>query len=644
MSLTSNIGRSSAIPSIIGKDERFNGIVDIHNQVAGSVPFTIHGASGQTANIIEAKNYAGTVLFSLDASGSVTWLGDEYITDQLTVSGNATISGTLGVTGATTLSATLAVSGDTTLQDTETQYLDVVRDLTLRNGYLRSASLSGLHILPAGNTITIVGDATTTSQTLNTNDDMLVTGRLEVDGVFYPDGGITLGTTDLHLNDDISVSFGNTLAAPNAQILWETADANANALIFVMPEGGATDVPVLVLGDTTLLNKDLGLFNGVTAPTFAVVDGTATYASKLTHANVSFGAGVAVTATDYWIGRNADGTNLMQFNVPTGASYEWSVNDVLKATLDTNGAFTVKSYINLDTVTPQLTFGTGAYGSIKGSADDGLMIHGGTDGNGNSNIILTSVVSYGKDHDHDTMSTNPTFFGHDTTSPDVSNNLFYSLTHNGTNMVISAGANTGVGTVPVTANNGILIAPSELTSGGTADFALSVTRTLNDAGAAGGTDLFNGFLLNIIPTNVTGWNTLNLMDLQYNTVSAFKVATNGSVTTTGNMSIAGANFLGRVATGAADYNPSALTDDYIIAVDDTAAPRAVTISTEDVATGTTTIPRIFIIKDESGACGVNNITVSLESGGTIDGAATYVMNTSSEAINLYVDGTNAFIY
>jgi len=113
--------------------------------------------------------------------------------------------------------------------------------------------------------------------------------------------------------------------------------------------------------------------------------------------------------------------------------------------------------------------------------------------------------------------------------------------------------------------------------------------------------------------------------------------------TTGSLSSSGANFRGCTVVGAVDYNPSALTDDYIIAMSDTAAPRAVTISSEDVATGTATIPRIFVIKDQSGASGSNNITVTLESGGTIDGEANFIMNVNYQSITLYVDGTNAHI-
>ena len=87
----------------------------------------------------------------------------------------------------------------------------------------------------------------------------------------------------IHANDDTVVKLGNTLASPDAQILWETADSDANELIISLPEGGATNVPVVVIGDTTLLNKNLGLFNGVTAPTVAVVDGGATKATYIQH-------------------------------------------------------------------------------------------------------------------------------------------------------------------------------------------------------------------------------------------------------------------------------------------------------------------------------------------------------------------------
>ena len=119
--------------------------------------------------------------------------------------------------------------------------------------------------------------------------------------------------------------------------------------------------------------------------------------------------------------------------------------------------------------------------------------------------------------------------------------------------------------------------------------------------------------------------------------------TDKDIASTGNLSIAGANFRGLVDAGAAAYNPSALTNDYIITADNTAAARAITISSEDVATGSATIPRIFIIKDQYGAAATYNLTVTLESGGTIDGAASFVINSNYQSITLYVNGTNAWV-
>src|SRR3990167_9467817 len=69
-----------------------------------------------------------------------------------------------------------------------------------------------------------------------------------------------------------------------------------------------------------------------------------------------FDTGVAVVAASYSIGRDADATNQLHLNVPTGATFEWSVNDVAEMTLSatavdflnnsitTTGALTIASF------------------------------------------------------------------------------------------------------------------------------------------------------------------------------------------------------------------------------------------------------------------------------------------------------------
>ena len=57
-------------------------------------------------------------------------------------------------------------------------------------GKIATISNANLSLVPNGTGYTIIGDAGTTSHSFNTNDDLLVSGRLEVDGVAYFDGGI----------------------------------------------------------------------------------------------------------------------------------------------------------------------------------------------------------------------------------------------------------------------------------------------------------------------------------------------------------------------------------------------------------------------------------------------------------------------
>ncbi|MDP3245008.1 MAG: hypothetical protein Q8M83_05145 [bacterium] len=156
------------------------------------------------------------------------------------------------------------------------------------------------------------------------------------------------------------------------------------------------------------------------------------------------------------------------------------------------------------------------------------------------------------DFDHNTP-TNPTLYINDASDPDVSNNKYGYLYHDGTNFILGGGENVGTGSVPATLNNGVLIASQSLTSSGTADYALSITRTLSDAAAAGGADLFNGLLMNITETNKTGWNTVNLMDLQVGSTSQFKVSDAGVLTLSNRTSITDDGTTLTILPAAGDY-------------------------------------------------------------------------------------------
>jgi len=96
--------------------------------------------------------------------------------------------------------------------------------------------------------------------------------------------------------DDVALELGT---GGTVSILYETQDANANALLIQLPAGGATDVPVIAIGQS-ISTVDLGLYNGVTEPRLAL-----------------FGVG-AVTTAPVWEFRKARGTIAAPTAITTG--------------------------------------------------------------------------------------------------------------------------------------------------------------------------------------------------------------------------------------------------------------------------------------------------------------------------------------
>ncbi len=106
---------------------------------------------------------------------------------------------------------------------------------------------------------------------------------------------------------------------------------------------------------------------------------------------------------------------------------------------------------------------------------------------------------------------------------------------------------------------------------------------------------------------------------------------------TGPTTMNGAQINKRTAT-AISY--SVLITDYIVGVTSTASARTISLPNTGVLTG-----QAFVVKDESGAAGTNNITIDVTGGvKTIDGGANVVINGNYDAYNVYYDGTNYFTW
>lgn len=98
---------------------------------------------------------------------------------------------------------------------------------------------------------------------------------------------------------------------------------------------------------------------------------------------------------------------------------------------------------------------------------------------------------------------------------------------------------------------------------------------------------------------------------------------------------------GRVAVNDTDRLNTALTTDFIVAFTALTAARQYQISSEDIAS---MAGRRFVIKDEAGAAGTYNITISTQGSEKIDGQDTYVIKNNYGAVTLYSNGSHLFIY
>ena len=86
-------------------------------------------------------------------------------------------------------------------------------------------------------------------------------------------------------------------------------------------------------------------------------------------------------------------------------------------------------------------------------------------------------------------------------------------------------------------------------------------------------------------------------------------------------------------------NYTVLSTDFLIGVTSTSSAYTVTFPTAII---TAQAGRMWIIFDESGLAGTNNITIATEASETVNGNASVAIDANYEGMILYSDGSNLF--
>ena len=236
-------------------------------------------------------------------------------------------------TGAYTLQSRATTDVALTAQGVAGQTADVFRVLNSAGTELFTVDNSG-NIDIAGTITAIINEVVT--------GNISATGNLSITGTSSLTGAASLGGA-LSVTGAVTLAQTLTVAGAtvfNGSVTFNGSNTYTGVTLF---SDGTAAVPSISFSQDT----DTGIYraaaNQIGFTTSGAVQMTISASdvdlqnNTLSLANgIAWSAGVAVTAASYQIIRDADGTNQLHANVPTGATFEWSVNDVAKLVLNTS--------------------------------------------------------------------------------------------------------------------------------------------------------------------------------------------------------------------------------------------------------------------------------------------------------------------
>ena len=272
-----------------------------------------------------------------------------------------------------------------------------------------------------------IGDAGTTGHSLNSEDDLLVTGDFEVQGVGFIDGAVTLGSNlSLPSGAIIDWDSSDVILTHSANVL--TIDGAIGGLVITNPALGVTPTSSLSLVNSTAATVGTNQYSPSLYMRGSGWKSNAVAASQYTDGQIYMAAGTHTT--------NAIGTMVFQTRTNAGA---WASH----FTLNQYGVQSnVATYLNENTIqASNRSFAlssnsdVGFKFSTPQTVDSLLFFLDST----SRTVILTDNVNVTKDHDHSGQA-NPTLFIHSVKDPDTANDEWMSLTHDGTNGYIDLGS------------------------------------------------------------------------------------------------------------------------------------------------------------------------------------------------------------
>lgn len=200
---------------------------------------------------------------------------------------------------------------------------------------LITKGFGGLNLINDGTKTTIlgvagdyirIGNAGSTSHSLASEDDLLVTGKLEIDGTCYIDSSIEAYGRIALRNDDQDLRFG--AANYDAVLRYETADSDARCLFFLMKEtaDAGNNVPAFVYGeDANVSNIDLGLLDEVVEPHIVAMANSGQLVS-ITNAS-SGGAQTTITTATAGTFTSVAVGDVVRVTAGTNATVGWYIVD-----------------------------------------------------------------------------------------------------------------------------------------------------------------------------------------------------------------------------------------------------------------------------------------------------------------------------